>query len=116
MQRERISITFEIDLDPIPGACHEPSYWKDWLVRTLPSWYNPTVNEPKLVREAPAIEAQITQLANQVIAESACIEMVDFLMGLSIGYGAINHHAEINNLTFEQALIDLFNIHGGKLQ
>lgn len=50
MQRERITIKVEVDLDPVPGAFHTPEYWEEYLKQNIahdnniafPSHYNPT--------------------------------------------------------------------------
>ncbi len=50
MQRERIQITIEVDLDPVPGNFHTPEHWIEHFKHSFkrdehvfPPHYNPDV-------------------------------------------------------------------------
>lgn len=66
MQRERLTITIEVDLDPVPGNFHTPEHWNKHLEHILgsdnhifPEHYHPTFE----VHFADFYKAKIERLA-----------------------------------------------------
>lgn len=74
MERERISITFEVDLDPVPGTCHTLEYWVAATERDFQRfpYYNPKITNARVVKEAPTYMDQIGVMAQELIKEMYC--------------------------------------------
>lgn len=49
IDRDRAVIRVEIDLDPVPGACHTGDYWQRAIAARLDCpWYHPNVRLVKV--------------------------------------------------------------------
>lgn len=42
MNRKRVRLLVEVDLDPVPGWGHDPVDWEAWLQNVLPDHYHGT--------------------------------------------------------------------------
>lgn len=105
MERERISITFEVDLDPVPGACHTLEYWvraTEQDFKRFP-WYNPKITDSRIVKEAPTYQDQIRVLAAEVMFGSI-LDMLDELWVAGVDYGEVVKYQLDNKLTIEEAI------------
>ena len=49
IDRDRAVVVVEIDLDPVPGACHTGDYWQRAIAGWIDCpWYHPTVRLVKV--------------------------------------------------------------------